>query len=141
MGRAIFPHARPGWLRVVIRVPELAVFEQMHEFIFIDKKLLKILSQHRCAEVFSGVRFVQCGHGPLLSAIAPMSPALQPTRVVGYFTAPFHSRSASRAVPRRYALLPTLKRSIQQIAADNVPQTHDRLPPTRFRRRAETTAR
>jgi hypothetical protein len=37
-------------------VPELAVFEQMHEFIFIEEKFLKILSQHRCAEVFSGVK-------------------------------------------------------------------------------------
>ena len=43
----------------VVRAADLAVFEQVHELIFIEEKFLKIPSQHRCAEVLSWVRFVQ----------------------------------------------------------------------------------
>ena len=57
MGRTVFPHARSGW--DVVRAADLAVFEQVHELIFIEEKFLKIPSQHRCAEVLSWVRFVQ----------------------------------------------------------------------------------
>lgn len=40
MRRAIFPHARSGWPRVVIRVPDLAVFEQMHGLTLDDSPLI-----------------------------------------------------------------------------------------------------
>jgi catechol 2,3-dioxygenase-like lactoylglutathione lyase family enzyme len=59
MGRAVFPHARSGWARVVVCAADLAIFEQVHELIFIEEKFLKMPPQHRCAEALSWVRFVQ----------------------------------------------------------------------------------
>src|SRR6266852_1870551 len=55
LGRAVFPRARSGRPRVVVRASDLAAFQQLHELILIEEKLAKRRAQHWWAHVLSGM--------------------------------------------------------------------------------------